>query len=66
MRKNAEYISNNFKKLGLKTELQPFEYSVKLNPHDENSSTPSKGTNIIGYFDNKATKPSSLVRIMTI
>ena len=55
-KKAAEYISNNFKKLGLKTELQPFEYSVKLNPHDENSSTPSKGTNIIGYLDNKAAK----------
>lgn len=55
-KKAAEYISKNFKKLGLKTELQPFEYSVKLNPHDENSSTPSKGTNIIGYLDNKAPK----------
>jgi len=54
--KASNYIQKYFKKLGLKTHLQPFEYSIKLNPHDENSSTPSKGTNVIGYLDNKASK----------
>lgn len=55
-KKAYEYLSKNLKKLGLKTELQSFEYSVKLNPHQDNSSVIGKGTNVIGYLDNKAPK----------
>lgn len=55
-KKAYEYLSKNLKKLGLKTELQPFEYSIKLNPHQDNSSVTAKGTNVIGYLDNKAPK----------
>lgn len=54
--KAADFISKNLKNLGLKTEIQPFEYSYKLNPHDENSSVAMKGKNVIGYLDNKADK----------
>jgi len=55
-KKAYEYLSKNLKKLGLKTTLQPFEYSVKLNPHQDDSSVACKGTNVIGYLDNKASK----------
>lgn len=55
-KKAYEYLSKNLKKLGLKTELQPFEYSIKLNPHQDNSSVIGKATNVIGYLDNKAPK----------
>jgi len=54
--KAAEFISKNLKDLGLKTEVQPFEYAVKLNPHEDQSSTQVKGKNVIGYLDNKADK----------
>lgn len=54
--KAAEFISKDLKKLGLKTEIQPFEYSVKLNPHEDKSSVNIKGKNVIGYLDNKADK----------
>lgn len=55
-KKAANYLSDYFKKLGLKTSIQPFEYSVKMNPHDENSSLNTLGRNVIGYLDNKAAK----------
>ena len=35
---------------------QDFEYSVKLNPHEESSSVKINGTNVIGFLDNKAAK----------
>ena len=54
--KAANFIANDLKKLGLKTEIQPFDYSVKLNPHDDQSSAPVKGKNVIGYLDNKASR----------
>ncbi len=52
--KAADYIAKDLKNIGLKTEIQPFEYSYKLNPHDENSSVQMKGKNVVGYLDNKA------------
>lgn len=52
----AKFLQKNLKKLGLITQMQNFDYSVKLNPHDENSSKENNGTNVIGYLDNKASK----------
>lgn len=59
--KAANYLSSEFKKLGLKHYegkefIQNFEYSVKLNPHDDKSSTLVKGKNVIAILDNKAEK----------
>lgn len=55
----ANYIENEFKKLGLKpyqkNYQQPFTYKVALNPHDTIlKSAPINGTNVIGYLDNNA------------
>lgn len=55
-KKAANFIQKKLKKIGLKTELQTFEYSIKLNPHDENSAKNNNGTNVIGYLDNNANK----------
>ena len=55
-RKASEYIFSNLKQLGLKAEIQPFEYSVKLNPHDDPSSGQVNARNVIGYLDNNADK----------
>ena len=57
--KAANYLSAEFKKLGLKPYegkefIQNFEYSVKLNPHDDKTSTAVKGKNVIAVLDNKA------------
>ncbi|GGG54448.1 M20/M25/M40 family metallo-hydrolase [Epilithonimonas arachidiradicis] len=59
--KAAKYLSSEFKKLGLKPYegkefIQNFEYSVKLNPHDDKTSTAVKGKNVIAVLDNKAEK----------
>lgn len=59
--KAANYLSAEFKKLGLKPYegkefIQNFEYSVKLNPHDDKISTSVKGKNVIAVLDNKAEK----------
>lgn len=54
--KAADFIAKNLKSYGLKTEIIPFEYGYKLNPHDENSSVQIKGKNVVGYLDNKADK----------
>ncbi|WP_333853657.1 M20/M25/M40 family metallo-hydrolase [Epilithonimonas sp.] len=59
--KAAKYLSAEFKKLGLKPYegkefIQNFEYSVKLNPHDDKTSTAVKGKNVIAVLDNKADK----------
>ena len=59
--KAANYLSAEFKKLGLKPYegkdfIQNFEYGVKLNPHDDKTSTPVKGKNVIAVLDNKADK----------
>ncbi|WDF46729.1 hypothetical protein PQ459_17745 [Chryseobacterium sp. KACC 21268] len=59
--KAANYLSAELKKLGLKPYegkdfIQNFEYSVKLNPHDDQTSTPVKGKNVIAVLDNKADK----------
>ena len=53
--KAAEFLSKKLKENKLKTEVQPFEYNVKLNPHEDNSTT-IKSKNVIGYLDNKADK----------
>lgn len=52
----AAYIAKNLKSLGLKTETQNFDYSVKMNPHEDTSSQKVIGKNVIGYLDNKAAK----------
>jgi len=59
--KAANYLSSEFKKLGLKPYegkefIQNFEYNVKLNPHDDKTSTAVKGKNVIAVLDNKAEK----------
>ena len=59
--KAANYLSAEFKKLGLKLYegkefIQNFEYNVKLNPHDDKTSTVVKGKNVIAVLDNKAEK----------
>jgi hypothetical protein len=53
-RKAAEFIAKSLKNSGLKTEVVPFQYDVKLNPHSEKSSVMVKARNVIGYLDNKA------------
>ena len=60
-KKAADYIVKEFKKLKLqpfsgKDFIQPFEYAVKLNPHEESSSVKINARNVIGYLDNKAPK----------
>ncbi|MFV0531474.1 MAG: M20/M25/M40 family metallo-hydrolase [Flavobacteriales bacterium] len=55
-KKAAKYLEKSLKKLGLKTEVLPFEYSVKLNPHNDHSSVKMKGHNVMGYLDNKVDK----------
>ncbi|WP_374548972.1 M20/M25/M40 family metallo-hydrolase [Flavobacterium sp.] len=60
--KASEYLVKEFKNLGLKpyenkSYKQNFEYKIRLNPHDTISEgTANKGTNIIGYLDNGASK----------
>ena len=55
-KKAAAFIADQFSQLGLKPEIQVFDYSVKLNPHDENSSKKVTANNVVGYLDNKASK----------
>ena len=60
-KKASNFISNEFKKMKLKPLYgkdfkQNFEYSVKLNPHEESSSVKVKGNNVVGFLDNKAEK----------
>ena len=60
-KKAADYLVKEFTKLNLKPFvnkdfIQPFEYSVKLNPHEDGSSVDIKARNVIGYLDNKAAK----------
>jgi Tol biopolymer transport system component len=61
--KAADYLSAQFKSLGLKpyegkTYLQNFDYKVRLNPQDSinENSVANTGRNVIAYLDNKATK----------
>ncbi len=55
-KKAADYIAAKLKSYGLKTEIEPFEYSVKLNPHEENSSVTISSRNVSAYLDNQASK----------
>ncbi len=55
-KKAAKYIAKELKRAKVKTTIQPFEYSVKLNPHDETSSKPMRGNNVVGFLDNGAKK----------
>lgn len=59
--KAANYLSAEFKKLGLKPYegkdfIIPFQYDVKLNPHDDKTSIQIKGKNVVAVLDNKAEK----------
>ena len=61
--KAADYISAQFKSLGLKpyngkTYLQKFDYKVRLSPNDSitDKSETNNGRNVIAYLDNKAAK----------
>lgn len=59
--KAANYLSAEFKKLGLKPcegkdFIIPFDYDVKLNPHDDKTITSVKGKNVVAFLDNKADK----------
>ncbi|MBS1550169.1 MAG: M20/M25/M40 family metallo-hydrolase [Bacteroidetes bacterium] len=55
-KKAADFIASKLKKLGLKTQILPFEYETKLNPHDDKSSVKINARNVVGYLDNKANK----------
>lgn len=61
-KKASEYLAKEFKNLGLKpyqgkNYFQPFDYKVRLNPHDTISEgTVCNGTNVIGFLDNGAAK----------
>lgn len=59
--KAANYLSAEFKKLSLKPYegkdfIIPFQYDVKLNPHDDKSSVPVNGKIVVAVLDNKADK----------
>ncbi len=59
--KAANYLSAEFKKLDLKPYegkdfIIPFDYDVKLNPHDDKTITSVKGKNVVAFLDNKADK----------
>lgn len=54
--KAAVYIADQLQNSGLKPIVHPFSYSVKLNPHDENSSKNINAKNVYAYLDNKAAK----------
>lgn len=54
--KAAKFIKKKLKKAGLKSEIIPFNYDFKTNPHDENSSVNIKAHNVVAYLDNKADK----------
>lgn len=60
-KKAAAYISKEFSNLKLKpldgkNYIQEFSYDVKLNPHEDQSSTKVNARNVIGYLDNNAAK----------
>ncbi len=55
-KKAAAYIEKKLKSYGLKPQKQPFEYPIKLNPHEESSSVKMSGTNVYAFLDNKAAK----------
>ncbi len=54
--KAVAYITADFKKSGLQPEISSYEYSYKINPHDDHSSVLMKGKNVAAYIDNKADK----------
>lgn len=57
----ANYLSNEFEKLNLKPYLHnefihPFEYNLRLNPHNPDESVENHGKNVIAFLDNNADK----------
>lgn len=59
--KAAEYLENELKELGLKPFLSdqfqhPFDYKVRLNPHDPQDSKDNFGKNVVAFLDNEADK----------
>ncbi len=59
--KAAAYIEKEFKTLGLGTFLSdsyehPFEYKVRLNPHNSDESLQNSGKNVVAFLDNKSDK----------
>ena len=57
--KAATYIETQLVKLGLSTFLSdtyehPFEYKVRLNPHNPQESKDNKGKNVVAFLDNAA------------
>lgn len=55
----ADYLEKNLKALGLKVEIQPFEYTVKLDPRGAATKKTVNGKNVIAYLDNGA--PNTLI-----
>lgn len=60
-KKAATYIETELKKMGLGTFLSeayehPFNYKVRLNPHNPSESFDNNGRNVIGFLDNDADK----------
>ncbi|MCE3227078.1 MAG: peptidase [Bacteroidetes bacterium] len=58
--KAANYIADNFKKIGLSpfnnSYLKPFTFKKSLNPHDTSTAGVKErtGNNVVGFLDNKA------------
>ena len=55
-KKAADFLAKQLTKNGVKSKIVPFDYSYKMNPHDDQSSVKINGRNVIGYLDNKAEK----------
>ena len=59
--KAAKYLEKELKNLGLGTFLSdayehPFEYKVRLNPHNPHESIDNNGKNVVAFLDNEADK----------
>ncbi len=56
----ADYIAWRFEQMGLQAAgkghswFQPFDFTYRANPHDENSEQRSSGKNVLAYVDNGA------------
>ncbi len=49
-KKAAAYIEKKLKSYGLKPQKQPFEYPIKLNPHEESSSVKMSGNQCLCFL----------------
>ena len=59
--KAAKYLASTFESLGLGTFLSeayehPFDYKVRLNPHNPHDAIDNNGKNVVAFLDNDADK----------